>query len=874
MAAVIAASLVTLASPAYAGVRNAATAALPVYSQPVSATSVIRGAVRDALGVPVADAVVTLVTAQGTFTKTTSKLGQFEFDALSTGSYYLTADKDGYKHSISDTIQILEVATIDVTIPLDKIGERSVLGHVTVTSHGGVQNSPVIYQVVSKANLDKLATFRAFDRLQFLPGLNAGQYNSASPGDNASVNIRGIGYIETVTLIDGHPAAIANSGCGCFEYNVAPTMSLKAVDVTYGSGAVGLYGVNAIGGVVDLQTIDPTVRPQSVYSLGVGSYNDTVWTMTNTGTEGKLGYAVNYGTRTTDGSLFHNRLYNPSANPDPANPALRPSATYPVDMGFQSRSSLLKFRYSFDPNTHFLVSALSADTWDDKTGNGDNDYNPFNTAFANAQTQVGNDIPNCGPNKINIKDPNNGNPRCFTPTQAAKIFNGPQGGGPADQTFRLNDFHTNLSHTHGNSTLSADFYHGFYVRNYNRFFQLPAPNPYWFVEGSQQTGVQVSDDIAAGNNDLGFGYYVQHVQEARTFLAVPAASPYFVDGNIFARDIITGQHLTTYINMWEKRSQLTNTSHLDPRVTLVFHPDAFNSWRLTAGGGITQPNPTDRYASFSGVGAINPNCNGLTNIGKGPGTTLIPETSSDLEASYGHQWQSGSTIQLTAYNTNLYSQLFATNVVVASLGQGYVPAQLLQQIYQRIQNVCPGSNPTLQSLSVGITENLGHSLYKGVELNGSQRLSQALTFGYSYNVQSAQPLVLDHNLYLRSPNLILDSQLPYIPIHKAQISFDYNKNGWDAYIEGFHLDKNNSYLLPAYNFANLALGKTVGRFKYQFTVQNLFNSWADSFGYFGHGFLPVNPLNSQPANQFLDGYEQFHLPYRQYFFNVTTKVGG
>src|SRR3979490_2296588 len=76
---------------------------------------------------------------------------------------------------------------------------------------------------------------------------------------------------------------------------------------------------------------------------------------------------------TAAGALIPSSVSNPSASADPANPALGASATYPVDMGFQSRSSLLKFRYSFNANTHFLVSALSADTWDDKTGNGDND---------------------------------------------------------------------------------------------------------------------------------------------------------------------------------------------------------------------------------------------------------------------------------------------------------------------------------------------------------------------------------------------------------------------------------------------------------------------------------------------------------------------
>jgi len=48
----------------------------------------------------------------------------------------------------------------------------------------------------------------------------------------------------------------------------------------------------------------------------------------------------------------------------------------------------------------------------------------------------------------------------------------------------------------------------------------------------------------------------------------------------------------------------------------------------------------------------------------------------------------------------------------------------------------------------------------------------------------------------------------------------------------------------------------------------------DNYGYFGHGFLSVNQYNTQSPNILLDGYEQFHLPYRRYFFPISTHVTG
>lgn len=859
LALVAAIVLMILGKAAYAG-------------QPVTATSEIKGVVTTQAGEPVGGAEVRLYYPGGSKATTTDAQGRFNFENLAVGSYYVAASKSGFVQSISETININEVASIDLNVKLETASNLATLGHVLVRANKGLETSPVIYSVVQKAALDKLASYRPFDTLATMPGLNPGGYNSAAPGDNAALNIRGIGTLETVTLIDGHPATISNSGCGCFEFDNAPSMSLKSIDVTYGSGAVGLYGVNAIGGVVDLQTIDPTVRPESKVSLGVGSYANTVWTVTDTGTQGKVGYAFNYGTRTSDGSLFRQTLYNPSTNPgDLANPATYSAATYPVDMGYQSRSALEKFRYSFTPQTQFTFTALSTDTWDDKTGNGDNDFNPLDHQVFASAGQVGNNPSKCGTNMVDYPDPS-GVDRCYTLQQYAGFFAGPQGGGPADQSFRLNDFHTNLTAYRGASTFAIDAYHGFYIRNYNRQFQLPFGNPFWFTEGAQQTGLQFSDDMVHGNNDLGLGYYVQHVQEVRTRNAAPAASPYFVDANFFARDVLTGRTITTYLNAWVKRSQLTGTSHLDPRATFVYRPDVNNVWRATVGGGITQPNPTDRYASFAAVGAINPNCTGPTNIGSGPGTTLIPETSSDLELSYGHQTSSGSSIQLTTYRTNLFNQLFSTTVDVASLGPNYIPADLLTAINNRVSKVC-GTNPPY-SFTVNVTENLGRSLYKGIELSGIQAITPQFKADYTYDVQSAAPVAIDHNVYVNSPNIILNSQLPFIPIHKATLGLDYQTRGWDLYFQGNMVGQNNEQLLPQFYYANAALSKTAGSRTFTLSVQNVFNSWADSWGYFGHGYLPTNEFTPQSTNPLQSSYEQFHLPFRTYFFNVTQKFGG
>jgi hypothetical protein len=170
--------------------------------QPITATSEIRGIVTTQSGVTIAGADVTLYYPGKSKHASTDGRGQFAFTGLSIGSYYVVVEKSGFTRQISETVNINEVATVQMEIKLESTQSLATLGHVVVRSNQGLETSPVIYQVVQKASLERLATYRLFDAIQSMPGLNAGQYNSAAPGDNASINIRGIGSLETVTLID------------------------------------------------------------------------------------------------------------------------------------------------------------------------------------------------------------------------------------------------------------------------------------------------------------------------------------------------------------------------------------------------------------------------------------------------------------------------------------------------------------------------------------------------------------------------------------------------------------------------------------------------------------------------------------------------
>jgi outer membrane receptor for ferrienterochelin and colicin len=64
-------------------------------------------------------------------------------------------------------------------------------------------SATTITQSLDITDLIRTGQLRVADQLRTLPALNFS--TSSSPGDDATVNLRGFGSTETATLLDGHP---------------------------------------------------------------------------------------------------------------------------------------------------------------------------------------------------------------------------------------------------------------------------------------------------------------------------------------------------------------------------------------------------------------------------------------------------------------------------------------------------------------------------------------------------------------------------------------------------------------------------------------------------------------------------------------------
>ena len=895
-------SMVAAVIIAFAALSSSAAAADPASTATHSAS----GRVVDVnSGLPLAN--VKLTTEGPTVeTTTTRQDGSFTLVGLAPGEYSILASRAGYETTASELFIVGSEDLRGLTLAIAQTqggntGSR-VLGRTTVRASQSLQKAATISKTVSAQSLAQRGYFRTADYIQQLPGLVGG--NPTQPGDDVSLDIRGIGTLETLTLIDGHPIGPR----GDYNYELSPVFGLSAVNVFYGSGGSDLYGVNAIGGVVNMETLSPTISPQAQFSQSYGTFSKLSSAIQDTGSTdgGKLGYAFAYGTQGLDGPFKNDVFYQASASFDQyaTDPAVRATGVYKDDTSFVNKSGLAKFVWSLNPTTRVTAAFLGSSEWDDKTGNGDNDYQPYQVQLAAGKANLANAI-SSGTDACNIANPNTftvntangglspgigpnglpdgGNP-CQTPQSYALANYGWQGAGTAWQSYHSNDYHVRLDSKLGSGNLVVDGFSNFYYHNYNRTFQRPlicgtdtggnpifpcGLNPSWHVDQDNNTGATVSDDWAGDRNDFGAGFFWENTASLyRSYtwntvngttpasLGAAVTSPVTHDDAFFLRDAYhpVNSSLTTYVNAWFKHSTITNTSYVDPRIAFVWS-GANNVWRIATGGTSTQPTPAQLDQPFSpgALGAFTGggvSCTSFNSVGNVPSTALKPERASDTEVSYGHRFNEDSNAQLTFYNTNVFDQIYGVTVPLASVPTpGFNPVPYANFV----QSQCPGLSQQQALALLGLTgnANIGHTLARGIELSGTQGLVGALSLEYTYDAQSA---ILDSN----DPSLINPadggslqfiphSQLPGVPLHKYSYAFVYKfGKGIEARLSTYHLSENNQNNLPAYGYSNFDLSVPAGgQNLLSMNINNVFQSHANYQNQVGLGYpLALNQFAS------------------------------
>lgn len=838
---------------------------------------------------------------------TTDSFGKFSISDVPGGAYDVRVSAKGYAHLSTLSVSIASGESLEVdaalTTAVNTAGVHTI-GTVSVSGRA-LASATAITQTVNVQNVAQTGQLRYVNQLATLPALNV--QTSSSPGDDTTVNIRGFGASETGVLLDGRP--VGPQGVlapNTYNFANSPISALDSVDVTYGSGAQGLYGSDTIAGAVNMHLINTSISPQYTFQQQIGGFNTTSTAGGASGTYGKVGYALAAGVAGSEGQFNGSQLFQ-SARPSNVQPgSVNPpfvcansngndvsqcsqaTSTYAVSQNYKLTTELAKLKYAFSGVTALTLSGYSGVVWADSTGNGDNDNLPYATRLAQIQQSTPTcTTPSGAPGYTVTTNPVTSATACYTAQQWASVSSGPDGGGAGRQrSTTMQDYDSRLTTKLGVNNVSLDYY----VNNYI-FWKDSSISGGLDAVGSKlgtpvyanyylMHGYLVSDDISTTNNDLGFGWALLNQLQAGQGLAATGSNPvtgenllafqptfdpqtYRVN-NWFVRDSHQfGERFYALINAWFKASNVTGKTTFDPRISAQYRPDSNDVVRLTYGHSDGPPAPQLKstgvlFQPDPGASLTNVNCNLNTLPTGGGNPNLTSEAANDWELGYGHRFEADSNIQVNAFVTSVSDQLFGatqpllqyglSNVV---FGAGTLNTYLARLITQGC--VPPGSpvTATYPFLGISTTYNAANELARGIELNGRGRLTPNLYLDYGWSVESSQQFNIPDSILMNNFTLLNGSQQVGIPLHQANLSVDYHPGAFEVRLDNYYVSANNTLNRPSYIYSNFWINHPLEGGKLLLTLggTNIFNQAVQNYGYIGAG-PPVSANQFAPSAPF------------------------
>ncbi|HLY03523.1 MAG TPA: TonB-dependent receptor [Candidatus Cybelea sp.] len=872
-------------------------------------------------GLPVPNATVELE-RNGTRAATgrTDAGGNFRIPDQPPGTYAVFIRAAGYQTTriAPDLLVSAELSEVSFqTAVARQLQGLKQIGYVT-TSRTALQttttiNTHVDASVIQSENYQRLA-----DVLTTVPGVITS--TSSSVGDDMTLSIRGYDSTETATLLDGHPIGPIGAFGNGYNYNVSPFWGLSGADVIFGSGATGLFGATTIAGAVNFQTINPTQQNHVSVTQGVGSNNKAMTGLLGTGTIGKLGYAIAWGSQGTTGNfpggfiqqtaLLQTSVVNPGIGP-PFRPSSKASPPppdltdanaynlvnyYPVSGGYVQRNFVGKLVYDFSPKTTLQFTTYSAQDWSNSTGEGDNDYETFPYVLYGAQqtlasieatkkglnTILVNGKPESCHDSIAVLIDNPQGYTCMTPAQYAVNFYGPFGGS-IDRWRTLGDVDYDARATQqlGSGLITLEGFDDNYNYNEQKGPGVaigpygPGPN-YLDLYGNR--GYLLSDDFAMSKNDFGFGYSWLHqantngsfpysLANGTTYNTFGTNPPlYLATASYFVRDTWTpNDNFSAFGSFWIQRSLDTSSTHFDPRVSLVYRPDSADVIRFTGGRSYSEPDPSLLAFAPPVYGAPSSiNCppatsgtGALVSIASVANPTLQPETAGDLELAYGHRFNSTTNVQADVYQSLESQALLNGNVSIVGFPGITVPKDYIDKALARLDS-CPGLHPTIHNLAFMTTYNAASARYRGIVLSATTGITRNVSFNASFDIQSAAYLGVPQDILIANTGLIDGGQIYGVPLRQGTAGLAYQDNaGYGARIDATYIGGDNSWNRNPFWFSNASISKTNGQLSVNMGVYNLFNSVAQHYGYIGYGvYQPQNYYGLAAQGGATSGIEQ------------------
>jgi outer membrane receptor protein involved in Fe transport len=880
-----------------------------------AATGTVTGRIVDQAQAPIAKVEIVLA---GPVSKraTTDATGAFAFPAIPPGLYTLNITKAGFT-PLQDSIVVTAGATTNAKLQLGAASLNSIseIGRVAVSNNGGnaLNTSTASVATVSGSTFTDQGQLNVNRVLDQVPGVQIGvgshfagdgEGNGASPIVTGIPQIRGALPYETASLIDGHPISIG--AFGTFNPAFINPYILQDVEVVKGPGASAPNINYAIGGTVNFKTLEPTQTIKQSVDLGIDQWGGMNGNFRATGTVGKFGYAFDYATQGTQGTV---RGFNPL---DPLNVysgavingvtsctglggSCGPGLSFPVTpyagqlylydpvalccpqvpLDSSSRNELAKIRYNFTPTTSLTFTYVggqirgsafaadlyyypayffgppagytgslpnNADLFDDSQGDSALDTNA-NLYSADFRTALG---------------PVTFNARYYVAAVDVANLNYGDGPTPGSGTF--------VGTLYGGVPLGSD-------QNPTIFNGVPDTtvtllNQYVGVRTYDKlNGFTAEADLPVASNVYSISYdTVSTKSSANTIgstdtpINVPVGS-----GQTFQTIMARGQfELRPNVEATLSNYATSYTDHYSQDFGVTFQ-DSSHSYDAPRLSFSWRPTHDTAVRAATGFSIAPPYINLLTNSTAGPDRQpatyftvtnnagdVKPETAFGFDLGIDQRLAASTILSADVYQTTLHNQFLSTT-------------SLSSTPYVLTANNPYASPAGDYPLYVTQTANLGHSRYEGIEL--SVRRAPAAGFGYKIqgSLQRAYAYDLPPGFYNTAAgpdtanlgilpnenfqgagqgyNSISPTRVPYSQGY-AEIN-RRGRNGSYALIGVTYYGPNNSYNEPPFGVVNGSFKQPLWKYgSLLLAVTNITSAYSD-FRFNIYGGIPTPLVNGQ-----------------------------
>ncbi len=323
--------------------------------------TVVRGTVTDAgTGNPVPLAAVLSSSSTGTVT---GNDGSFAITILQTGKITIKVTCLGYKPE-SREIELGGESEINLKFELrEEYFESDGITVTALRTETALKSVPARVNIINRNTIAMNPGLSADELLYTTPGLNINR-SFGIYSHKSTVTMRGLSGNEqgrVLVMINGVP--VNKSDGGSVNWNMINPDNIERIEVVKGPGS-SLYGGNAMGGAINIITINPLEQFAGRVILGYSTYNTPSAGLSLSGrqggSEGSLYWSMNSFYRRSDGYITQSEA-DRQANP------------YITESSMEELGINVKTGYDFNARNSVEVDLM---LYDDYRGGGETVFQP------------------------------------------------------------------------------------------------------------------------------------------------------------------------------------------------------------------------------------------------------------------------------------------------------------------------------------------------------------------------------------------------------------------------------------------------------------------------------------------------------------------